>query len=83
MQRDEAMRSCGIAAQTLMLAAKAMGYDSCPMDGFDFAAVGQLINLPDDHVISLCLAIGKATQAENPRGGQLDKKEVLIDNRFE
>lgn len=83
VQRDEAMRSCGIAAQTLMLAAKAMGYDSCPMDGFDFAAVGQLINLPDDHVISLCLAIGKATQAENPRGGQLDKKEVLIDNRFE
>ena len=32
VQRDEAMRSCGIAAQTLMLTAKAMGYDSCPMD---------------------------------------------------
>ena len=28
VQRDEAMRSCGIAAQTLMLSAKAMGYDS-------------------------------------------------------
>ena len=39
-QRDEGMRSCGMAAQTLMLAAKAMGYDSCPMDGFDFEAVG-------------------------------------------
>ncbi len=36
VQRDEAMRSCGIAAQTLMLTAKALGYDSCPMDGFDF-----------------------------------------------
>ena len=36
VQRDEAMRSCGIAAQTLMLTAKSMGYDSCPMDGFDF-----------------------------------------------
>ena len=35
VQRDEAMRSCGIAAQTIMLAAKAMGYDSCPMDGFN------------------------------------------------
>ncbi len=33
VQRDEAMRSCGMAAQTLMLAAKSMGYDSCPMDG--------------------------------------------------
>jgi nitroreductase len=30
LQRDEAMRSCGIAAQTIMLAAKAMGYDSNP-----------------------------------------------------
>ena len=82
VQRDEAMRSCGIAAQTLMLAAKAMGFDSCPMDGFDFAEVGQLINLPDDHVIALCLAIGKATQAANPRGGCVAKDEVLISNRF-
>ena len=30
LQRDEAMRSCGIAGQTIMLAAKAMGYESCP-----------------------------------------------------
>ena len=35
LQRDEAMRSCGIAAQTIMLAAKSMGYDSNPMIGFD------------------------------------------------
>ncbi len=33
-QRDEAIRSCGMAAQTIMLAAKAMDYDSCPMIGF-------------------------------------------------
>lgn len=33
IQRDEAMRSCGFSAQNLMLAAKAMGYDSCPMIG--------------------------------------------------
>ena len=82
VQRDEAMRSCGIAAQTLMLAAKAMGYDSCPMDGFDFEQVAQLINLPDDHVIALCLAIGKGAQAANPRGGQLGIEEVLIQNQF-
>jgi len=28
VQRDAAMRSCGIAAQTLILAAKDMGYDA-------------------------------------------------------
>ena len=30
LQRDEAQRSIGLAMQTLMLAAKGMGYDSCP-----------------------------------------------------
>jgi len=58
-QRDEAMRSVGIAAQTIMLAAKAMGYDSCPMIGFDADAVGKLINLPDDHVVGMMIAVGK------------------------
>jgi len=83
VQRDEAMRSCGILAQTLMLAAKSLGYDSCPMDGFDFDAVAQLINLPDDHVITMLLAIGKATEAPWPRGGQIPLSEVMVFNRFE
>ncbi len=82
VQRDEAMRSCGIAAQTLMLAAKSLGYDSCPMDGFDFDAVGRLINLPENHVISLCVAIGKGVKDAWPRPGQLGMDEVVIKNRF-
>lgn len=82
VQRDEAMRSCGIAAQTLMLAAKSMGYDSCPMDGFDFDAVGKLINLPEDHVITMFVAIGKGMKEAWPRGGQLPLHEVVIQNKF-
>lgn len=82
LARDEAMRSCGMAAQTLMIAAKALGYDSCPMVGFDPQQVATLIRLPDDHVIGLMLAIGKATQPARPRGGQLPTDEVLIPNRF-
>ena len=46
LQRDEAMRSCGIAGQTIMLTAKAMGYDSCPMIGFDPEKVAEIIHLP-------------------------------------
>jgi len=83
VQRDEAMRSCGIIAQTIMLTAKAMGYDSCPMDGFDFDAVAKLINLPDDHVVTMFVVVGKATKEANPRGGQLALNEVVINNRFE
>jgi nitroreductase len=80
--RDEVMRSCGIAAQTLMLAAKAMGYDSCPMDGFDFDKVAEIINLPKDHTIALMVAVGKGTKPAHPRAGQLPKDEVIIKNRF-
>ncbi len=82
VQHDEAMRSCGIAAQTLMLAAKDMGYDSCPMDGFDFDAVGRLINLPAGHVIAMFVAIGKKTEEAWPRPGQLPVNDVVITDRF-
>lgn len=82
VQRDEAMRSCGMAATTLMLAAKELGYDSCPMDGFDFDAVAKLLNLPADHTPAMFLAIGKAIQPARPRGGQLALDEVVIRNTF-
>jgi len=82
VQRDEGMRSCGIAAQTLMLAAKEMGYDSCPMDGFDYDAVGELINLPADHVVSMFVVIGKATQSTWPLPWQLPMSDVVINDQF-
>lgn len=82
VMQDEAMRSCGMAAQTIMLAAKAMGYDSCPMDGFDFDKVGELINLPADHSIAMFVAVGKGTKEPWPRPGQLDFDEVVIRDRF-
>ncbi len=82
VQRDEAMRSCGIAAQTLMLAAKAMGYDSCPMDGFDYDAVGKMISLPDDHVIAMFVVVGKGTKDAWSRPGQLALGEIVIDNKY-
>ena len=83
VQRDEGMRSCGMAATTLMLAAKELGYDSCPMDGFDFDAVAKLLNLPADHIPAMFVAIGKGIQPARPRGGQLTLDEVVIRNRFE
>ena len=76
------MRSCGIAAQTLMLAAKAMGYDSNPMIGFDPEEVARQIQLPPDHVIAMMLVVGKPLQPAGPRGGQLRPAEVLFENRF-
>lgn len=82
LQRDEGMRSCGIAAQTLMLAAKAMGYDTCAMDGFDFARVAELINLPEDHEIAMMITVGKALKDPHARAGQLPLEEVCFWDRF-
>jgi nitroreductase len=82
MQRDEAMRSCGMAAMTIMLAAKEMGYDTCPMDGFDFDAVAKLLNLPADHIPTMFITVGKALKPAAPRSGQLAMNEVVIDNKF-
>lgn len=82
LQRDEAMRSCGMAAQTIMLAAKSMGYDTCPMKGFDYDKVGELINLPADHVISMMVVVGKATKPASSRGGQLPLSEIMFENHF-
>ena len=69
LQRDEAQRSIGMAMQTLMLAAKEMGYDSCPMIGFDIDKVAELINLPDDYVMSPMVAIGKKVKDAWPKPG--------------
>ncbi len=82
VQRDEGMRSCGMAAMTIMLAAKEMGYDTCPMDGFDFDAVGTLLNLPADHTPAMFVVVGKALKEAMPRGGQLTIDEVVIKNKF-
>ena len=82
VQRDEVMRSCGMAAMNLMLHAKSMGYDSCPMDGFDFDKVAELLNLPKDHTPAMFVCIGKGIKEAWPRGGQLPLNEVLIENQF-
>lgn len=82
LQRDEAQRSIGMAAQTLMLAAKELGYDSCPMIGYDIDRVAALIKLPADYVMGPMIAIGKGTKDPWPKPGQLPLDEVVMENSF-
>jgi nitroreductase len=82
LQRDEAMRSGGLAGQTLMLAAKAMGLDTCPMVGFLPDKVAELIQLPPDHVITMLITVGKANKPANVRSGPLPYEEVVFQQRF-
>ncbi len=82
LQRDEAMRSCGIAAQTIMLAAKSMECDSNPMIGFDPEKIAEIIKLPDEHIISMLIVVGKQTKPAMLRGGQLPLDKVIFTDKF-
>ena len=81
-RRDEAMRSCGFAAQTIMLTARQMGLDSCPMVGFEYDRLAEIIKLPENHVIVMMITVGKAAEPALQRGGQLSLDEVVFENHF-
>jgi nitroreductase len=80
--RDEAIRSSALAGMTLMLAAKDMGYDSCPMIGFDGEKVAELINLPQHYALSFMIPVGKQTQPGWERGNRLADDRVVAYDKF-
>jgi len=51
-------KSCGLVAQTFMLAMTEAGYDTCPMEGFDSHRVKKLLNLPRNVEINMVVACG-------------------------
>jgi nitroreductase len=82
MQRDEAIRSSGMVSQNLMLAAEGMGLQSGAMVGFDFEKVGALIQLPENHIISNFVVIGRGNEIAPSKSSRLPLKDVLIENTF-
>ena len=47
-----------------------------------FDAVAKIIKLPEDHVISFMIAVGKGTQPAWPKPGQLSYDDVVIRDAF-
>ena len=80
--RDEAIRSSALAGMTLMLAAKELGYDSCPMIGFDQQAVAKIVNLPENMIISFMIPVGKLAKPAWDRGPRLPDEKVVIYDKF-
>ena len=54
--RDEACRSVGLSAMSLMLTAQELGYESCPIIGFDPTQVSDILGLDPDHVVIAALS---------------------------
>ncbi|MGM0774331.1 MAG: nitroreductase family protein [Pseudomonadota bacterium] len=57
-----ATKSTALAAENLMLALRAHGYDSCPMEGFDECRVRRLLKLPKKGLVTMVLAAGKRSE---------------------
>ena len=52
-------RNAIYAAQNMMLAVRAKGYDSCPMEGFRAPNIANILGLPYGSVIPVVIAVGK------------------------
>ena len=61
--KNWATNNTSLAAENLMLALRAHGFDSCPMGGFDEPAMKRLLKLSDDHHI--IMMIGAGERADN------------------
>lgn len=82
LERDEAVRSVGLVAMNLMLIAKDMGYDSCPMIGYDAVKVAEVVELPEGVPPLMIITVGAAKEAARPRMGLLNLEEVVSIDRF-
>ncbi len=60
-----AVKSSALACENLMLAFRASGYDSCPMEGFDESRVKKILNLPCGAHVTMVVSAGK----RNPKRG--------------
>jgi nitroreductase len=80
--RDEGCRSVGFVGQNIMLTARAMGYDSCPMIGFDPTKISAILGLDDDHPPLLMITVGKAAKPAQDRPGLMNFEEMVSLDSF-
>ena len=51
-------KSCGLVAQTFMLAMAEEGYDTCPLEGYDSRRIKKLLHLPCRAEVSMVITCG-------------------------
>lgn len=79
---DIALVDGGLVSMQLMLAAKARGYDTVPMGGFDPAGLKELFQISDRYIPVMLIALGKAAVEGRPTG-RLSLEEIAFWNGFQ
>lgn len=77
-----ACKNTGFFAMNLMLAAKDLGLDTHPMDGFELEEVRDAFRIPDNYWIPLLLAVGYFSKDKEPPLPKWRKKYGEIVVRF-
>jgi nitroreductase len=77
----DATLNCGLTAMQLMLAAKSMGYDTCPMGGFNPQKLVTEFQVPDRYFPVMLVSVGKAAQPARP-SERLSLNELVIRETF-
>ena len=57
-----ASKNAALYAMTLMIAAKGLGLDTHPMDGFDEACIKKEFNIPENKLVIMLIAVGNLKQ---------------------
>lgn len=65
--RNWAIGQCNFAAAQMMVQAASMGLATCPIGGFDEAALAAALNLPSGEVPALVLAVGHCADRQGER----------------
>tara|TARA_X000001036_G_scaffold237490_1_gene221570 strand:+ start:195 stop:965 length:771 start_codon:yes stop_codon:yes gene_type:complete len=73
-----AHKTTALACENLMLALRAYGYDSCPMEGMDSKRIKKMLKLPSKAEVCMVISVGK--RAKNGIYGErfrLDSDKVI------
>lgn len=74
-----AIKNTALFAMNLMIAAKGLGLETHPMDGFDEACIKKEFNIPDGMIIPMLIAVGYLKEDVKllPRAFRRDLKEFV------
>ena len=75
-QRDSGVEDASIVATHLMLAAAAVGIDSCWINFFDPEAAAKELHLPENEEVLMLLDLGYAAEGASPLANHSQRKEL-------
>jgi len=79
--RDQGILNASLAGMQLMLTAKAKGYDTCPMSGFDAQQFIEVFKVPERFLPIMLITVGKAAKPAH-ESSRFPIDEVTIWNSF-